>query len=64
MADENTESLPVTLVRQEDQGMAVIGVTFEGAFLPLAQIKLGHVDARVQLARDQAEQEQQQQPQQ
>lgn len=51
------ESLPVSVRRREDQGTAEIGVTVEGAFVPLTALKLGHLDKLVQLAKDQAEQQ-------
>ena len=60
MTDEHTEqSLPVTMRRREDQGVVEFGVTFEGAFVPLGAVKLGHLDKLVTLAKTQAEQESQ-----
>ena len=60
MTDASTEqSLPVTLRKREDQGVAEIGVTYEGAFVPLGAVKLGHLDKLVTLAKKQAEQESQ-----
>jgi hypothetical protein len=53
------QSLPVSVRRDESNGVAEIGVTVDGAFIAVAVYKLGHLDKLVQLAKDQAEQESQ-----
>lgn len=52
---EPDEDLQVSSRRREDQGVVEIGVTLDGAFLPLMALKSGYVDDRVQVAREQAE---------
>ena len=59
MADVTFDNVPVRVVRDEEQGMYVVGVVVEDAFLSLGAVKLGHGDeARRRAADEKAEREQ------
>ena len=63
MADEHTpQNGELSARRREDQGLVEVGVTLDGAFIPLQVMKLGFYDKLVQQARDRAEQESQSSP--
>ena len=56
MAGETYDSVPVRVERRDDQGMYVIGVVIDNAFVPIGQQKTGYVDELVEQARAAAEQ--------
>ena len=56
MTGERYDSVPVRVERRDDQGMYVIGVVIDNAFIPIAQQKTGYVDEVVERERVAAEQ--------
>ena len=54
MTDTTYDNLPLSVQRREDQGMYVLGVTIDGAFIPFASRKLGGVDDDIRRAREEA----------
>jgi len=59
VAGETYDSVPVRVVRDDEQGMYKIGVVIDNAFLTFAAVKIGHVDELVERERVRAEQESQ-----
>jgi hypothetical protein len=59
MADQTYDSVAVRVKRDEEQGMYVLGVVVEGAFVSFAAVKLGHVDELVERERERVAQESQ-----
>jgi hypothetical protein len=59
MAGETYDSVPVRVVRDDEQGVYKIGVVLDNAFVTFTGIKTGHVDALVERERQRAEQESQ-----
>jgi hypothetical protein len=57
--DTAYDNVEVRVKRRDDQGMYEIGVVLDGAFVPFAPVKIGHVDALVERERERAEQESQ-----
>jgi len=56
VANLTYNDLPVTVVRDEEQGMYKFGVTIDGAFIVFGSRKLGGVDDDLRRARDEASQ--------
>ncbi len=59
MPDTAYDNVEVSVKRRDDQGMYEIGVMIDGAFIPFAPVKIGHVDELVERARERAAQESQ-----
>jgi hypothetical protein len=55
MAGQTYDSVPVRVERRDDQGMYVLGVVIDNAFVSFAAVKTGHVDDLVERARVAAE---------
>jgi hypothetical protein len=56
MAGETYDSVPVRVERRDDQGVYVVGVVIDNAFVTIASVKTGHVDELVERERAAAEQ--------
>lgn len=54
MTETTFDNVPVRVVRDEEQGMYLVGVVVEDAFFSLSAIKLGHGDELRQRAADAA----------
>ena len=60
MADTRYDDLKLSARRDDTQGMYLVGVEIGDAFIPISQIKTGHVDELVERAQQQKQQEQSQ----
>ena len=55
MAGETYDSVPVRVERDDEQGMYLLGVVIDNAFVTFAAVKTGHVDELVERERLAAE---------
>jgi hypothetical protein len=64
MGQTTFDNVPVRVVRDEEQGVYVLGVVVEDAFLTFSAVKLGHGDELRQRAADDAAERREQEAQQ
>jgi len=55
VAGETYDSVPVRVERDDEQGMYLLGVVIDNAFVTFAAVKTGHVDELVERERLAAE---------
>jgi hypothetical protein len=54
MADTAYDNVEVRVKRRDDQGMYEVGVVIDGAFVPIAPVKIGHVEELVEREKQRA----------